>query len=130
MPMSWTPEANAHLLLGIVDELKDANFKLNYRALAAHMGPEVTACAVENQISKLRKKFDGSTSASATPASTPTKRKRTVQPKTPTKKGASKAKAAVDDGDETVSEEETPAKKVVVKEEGAKVLGVKTEEDE
>ncbi|KAB8260988.1 hypothetical protein BDV32DRAFT_148859 [Aspergillus pseudonomiae] len=80
MPITWTPEADAKLLLGFVDQFKDANFKPDYNKLAAHMGPDVTACAVLNHIIRLRRmvaKEDGHAAAS-TPAASPSKSKSTT----------------------------------------------------
>ncbi|KAI9367991.1 hypothetical protein BJX61DRAFT_546957 [Aspergillus egyptiacus] len=53
--MSWTPESNAKLLIGILQQLKDQNVKLNYQTLAEYMGPECNRKSIENQMTKLKK---------------------------------------------------------------------------
>ncbi|KAE8323826.1 hypothetical protein BDV39DRAFT_208492 [Aspergillus sergii] len=85
MPITWTAEADAKLLLGFLDQCKDANFKLDYNKLAAYVGPDVTACAVVNHVIRLRKMIakEGGDSAANTPVTSPAKSK-----STPKRKGA------------------------------------------
>ncbi|KAL4915000.1 hypothetical protein BDW62DRAFT_204089 [Aspergillus aurantiobrunneus] len=121
MPMNWTSEANAKLFLGVLEQLKEQNVKLNYSKLAEYMGPEHAQLtrlgldgaecshrAIDNQIIKLKKQAAGgsasdSQSASApatpaTPAGTPKKRRAPAGSKasTPDKR----KKAVEDDADE------------------------------
>ncbi|QMW30620.1 hypothetical protein G4B84_006001 [Aspergillus flavus NRRL3357] len=83
MPITWTAEADAKLLLGFVDQCKDANFKLDYNKLAAYVGPVV------NHVIRLRKLIaqEGGGSAASTPVTSPAKSK-----STPKRKGAGVAK--------------------------------------
>ncbi|KAE8318150.1 hypothetical protein BDV41DRAFT_572153 [Aspergillus transmontanensis] len=85
MPITWTAEADAKLLLGFLYQCKDANFKLDYNKLAAYVGPDVTACAVVNHVIRLRKMIakEGGDSAASTPVTSPAKSK-----STPKRKGA------------------------------------------
>ncbi|KAL2868249.1 uncharacterized protein BJX67DRAFT_50307 [Aspergillus lucknowensis] len=53
MPMSWTSEAEARLLLGVLAQFKGT--KLDYKALAAFMGPGCTVPAIKQHICKLRR---------------------------------------------------------------------------
>ncbi|KAL4971919.1 hypothetical protein BDW66DRAFT_163310 [Aspergillus desertorum] len=55
MPMSWTAEANAKLLIGVLEQIKTQSVRLDYKALAEHMGPECNARSVQNQFTKLKK---------------------------------------------------------------------------
>ncbi|KAL2808288.1 hypothetical protein BJX63DRAFT_409750 [Aspergillus granulosus] len=55
MPMLWSAEANAKLLVGMIAQLKGQAVKLDYRKLAKHMGPECNAKSVMNQFTKLRR---------------------------------------------------------------------------
>ncbi|KAF7592349.1 hypothetical protein BBP40_000332 [Aspergillus hancockii] len=99
---------NLQLLVGFLDQYKDANIRIDYKRLATHMNSGVTACAVQNRIVRLRKtadKLDGKSS----PTATPSKRKASQAPKTPTKK----TKVEMD----SEGEEETPTRKRVVKKE-------------
>ncbi|QMW42673.1 hypothetical protein G4B11_006043 [Aspergillus flavus] len=79
MPITWTAEADAKLLLGFLDQCKDANFKLDYNKLAAYVGPVV------NHVIRLRKLIaqEGGGSAASTPVTSPAKSK-----STPKRKGA------------------------------------------
>ncbi|OJJ59182.1 hypothetical protein ASPSYDRAFT_105027, partial [Aspergillus sydowii CBS 593.65] len=93
MPMNWTAEANAKLLLGVLDQLKEMNVKLNYQKLATHMGSECNKKSIENQLGKLRKMAGGDSNNNsapgtpATPAGTPKKRRAEDSAKsTPSKK--------------------------------------------
>ncbi|KAL4820887.1 hypothetical protein BDW67DRAFT_151477 [Aspergillus spinulosporus] len=52
MPMTWNAEADARLLLGILAQVKGY---LDYKALAAHMGPECSVEALRQHILKLRR---------------------------------------------------------------------------
>ncbi|KAE8140546.1 hypothetical protein BDV38DRAFT_280045 [Aspergillus pseudotamarii] len=113
MPITWTPEADAKLLLGFLEQCKDANFKPDYNKLAAHVGPDVTACAVANHIVRLRKMLakEARVSAASTPATSPTKSMSTPKGKvkgggvvkTPTKiaKRKIKRESEMEDGDES-----------------------------
>ncbi|EAW08476.1 uncharacterized protein ACLA_032110 [Aspergillus clavatus NRRL 1] len=73
MPMTWSPEADAKLLIGI---LNTSNVKLDLDALAKWMGPECTVYAIQHRIRKLQEKANsGSPGGDSAPAS-PEKRKR------------------------------------------------------
>ncbi|KAL2787415.1 hypothetical protein BJX66DRAFT_341236 [Aspergillus keveii] len=108
MPMVWTAEKNAKLFLGVLEQGKEQNLKLNYRRLAEFMGPECTWKAIEGQIAKLKKNATAgqdanqqSASAPSTPAATPKKRAAGGTPKksgSPQKK--QKAKAVESDADD------------------------------
>ncbi|OGM48689.1 hypothetical protein ABOM_001961 [Aspergillus bombycis] len=90
MPITWTPEADVKLFIGVLNQCRDVNFKPDCEKLAAHMGPDVTACAINNRIIRLRRmvaKEDGG-SAARTPAASPAKSKST------TPKGRGKGKGA------------------------------------
>ncbi|KAL4764386.1 uncharacterized protein BDW70DRAFT_157030 [Aspergillus foveolatus] len=52
MPMTWNAEAEARLLLGILAQVRGV---LDYKALAAHMGPECSVIALRQHISRLRR---------------------------------------------------------------------------
>ncbi|KAJ5748786.1 uncharacterized protein N7511_010482 [Penicillium nucicola] len=59
MGMAWTPEADAQLLILIIDQLKAANFVLDTEALAVGMGPpNATGCnkrSIQHRLLTLRK---------------------------------------------------------------------------
>ncbi|KAL5338923.1 hypothetical protein BJX70DRAFT_179830 [Aspergillus crustosus] len=124
MRMTWTPEKNAQLLLGILDQLKQQNVKISLYKLADYMGPGCTFKAVEGQLTKLKKQAaqnhtsaaaetgteNGGASASAsasaptTPAATPKKRSKA---NTPAKTGSPVKKAkGVKRGDALDDDEE------------------------
>ncbi|KAL3470837.1 hypothetical protein BJX99DRAFT_263859 [Aspergillus californicus] len=93
MPISWNAEAEAKLLLGVLDQLPGA--KLDYKALAQFMGPDCSVPAVKQHVQKLRRTSGTSGSASQenaagkvqpSPASTPKKTKRAQSPATPMKR--------------------------------------------
>ncbi|PWY68394.1 hypothetical protein BO70DRAFT_366062 [Aspergillus heteromorphus CBS 117.55] len=88
MPIQWTADADAKLFLGVLIQMR-GRVKLDYEDLAAHMGSDCTACAVEQRIVKLKKQVAGkagSPSNASTPATTPKKRAAGQSTKTPTKK--------------------------------------------
>ncbi|KAF7118535.1 hypothetical protein CNMCM5793_008065 [Aspergillus hiratsukae] len=69
MPMTWSHEADAKLLLGI---LTTSNVEPDYEALAKYMGPECTVYAIQHRIRKLKTDagatgVDGDSSVPATP---------------------------------------------------------------
>ncbi|OJJ01803.1 hypothetical protein ASPVEDRAFT_83327 [Aspergillus versicolor CBS 583.65] len=116
MPMNWTPEANAKLFLGVLDQLKEKNVKLDNERLAAYMGPECNKKSVENQFTKLRKMVGSDSNnksapgTPATPAGTPKKRRAPDSAKsTPSKK---KKKDTKDEEEDSSSEEERNVKEV------------------
>ncbi|KAL3463881.1 hypothetical protein BJX64DRAFT_286842 [Aspergillus heterothallicus] len=82
MPMNWTPEQNAKLFLGVLEQGKEQSLKLNYKRLAEYMGPDCTWKAIEGQIAKLKKQAAhdpteqsaSAASSPSTPAATPKKR--------------------------------------------------------
>ncbi|KAL4733778.1 hypothetical protein BDV11DRAFT_209953 [Aspergillus similis] len=89
MPMSWTPEANAKLFVGVLEQIKTQSVKLDYKALAGHMGPECNAKSVQNQFTKLRKQAaeefgSAGANAPAIPNDTPKKRRPPTSSKTGT----------------------------------------------
>ncbi|KAJ0426881.1 hypothetical protein BJY00DRAFT_306874 [Aspergillus carlsbadensis] len=121
MPMNWTPEKNAKLFLGVLEQGKEQNLKLNYKRLAEYMGPDCTWKAIENQIAKLKKNASAgpdpngqSASAPSTPAATPKKR---GAGSTPAKSGSpqKKQKAKVADSD-TTTNDDSEAEKEALKE--------------
>ncbi|OOF99278.1 hypothetical protein ASPCADRAFT_2701 [Aspergillus carbonarius ITEM 5010] len=93
--MYWTADANAKLFIGVLDQMR-GKLKLDYEVLAAHMGSDCTACAVEQHIVKLKRQANKLSNGSAkgargssnksTPTGTPTKRQADQTPMTPTKK--------------------------------------------
>ncbi|KAL4773823.1 hypothetical protein BDW60DRAFT_184667 [Aspergillus nidulans var. acristatus] len=82
MPMTWNAEAEARLLLGILAQVRGA---LDYKALAAHMGPECSVMALRQHIFRLRRD-------AGIPASSP--RKARVHPSEYTPKGSKQAASA------------------------------------
>ncbi|KAL4803392.1 hypothetical protein BDV18DRAFT_162956 [Aspergillus unguis] len=133
MPMVWTPEANnkvflpenhrsqdhptdlanLQILLGILQQHQERNFKIDYAQLTKYMGPECTKRSLENQISKLKKQAgsaegnltqeNGATDP-ATPTATPKvtpRHRRAPSRGTPSKKNKFKDVDADKDGDET-----------------------------
>ncbi|BCS26685.1 uncharacterized protein APUU_51396S [Aspergillus puulaauensis] len=107
MPMNWTAEANAKLLLGVLDQLKETNVKLNYQKLADYMGSECNKKSIENQLSKLRKSAGSDSNnqstpgTPATPGGTPKKRRAPNSAKsTPSKKKKVVEKEEDDSSDE------------------------------
>ncbi|KAE8154610.1 hypothetical protein BDV25DRAFT_135778 [Aspergillus avenaceus] len=87
MPITWTAETDAKLFLGFLAQCRSENFKPDYEKLAAHMGPEVTACAIQNRIIRLRRMVEDKAGSESAPT-TPAKRKPGRPPKsaTPTPK--------------------------------------------
>ncbi|KAJ0424176.1 hypothetical protein BJY00DRAFT_277243, partial [Aspergillus carlsbadensis] len=102
MPITWNAEAEARLLLGILDQLK--GHRLDYKALAAYMGPGVTTVktpsrrslltalgctvpALQQRLFKLRREAGIAGSARGQPAgsspSTPSLSKRSKRPLSP-----------------------------------------------
>ncbi|RDW76824.1 uncharacterized protein DSM5745_06816 [Aspergillus mulundensis] len=71
MPMTWTPEANAKLFLGVLEQLRETNVKLSYKRLAEYMGADCTPKSIDNQMQKLRKQA-GAGAAAATATATAT----------------------------------------------------------
>ncbi|OJJ62095.1 hypothetical protein ASPSYDRAFT_129001 [Aspergillus sydowii CBS 593.65] len=70
MPMIWNAEADAKLFLGVLNQVKDANVKLDCKKLADFMGPDCIAGAVQNRLVRLKKKAEADMggSVSASPA--------------------------------------------------------------
>ncbi|RAL01236.1 uncharacterized protein BO80DRAFT_444682 [Aspergillus ibericus CBS 121593] len=91
--MFWTAEANSKLFVGVLDQMR-GKLKLDYEALAAHMGSDCTACAVEQHIVKLKRQANsfsagaakGGSSNKSTPTGTPKKRQPDRTSLTPMKK--------------------------------------------
>ncbi|KAL3452771.1 hypothetical protein BJX65DRAFT_302676 [Aspergillus insuetus] len=108
MPITWTPEKNAKLFLGVLEQGKEQNLKLNYKRLAEFMGPDCTWKAIEGQIAKLKKNAtaghdsnEQAASAPSTPAATPKKHAASGTPaksRSPQKK-TKKAKVAENNTD-------------------------------
>ncbi|KAL2803062.1 hypothetical protein BJX63DRAFT_437274 [Aspergillus granulosus] len=106
MPISWTAEAEARLLLGILDQLKGV--KLDYKALAAYMGPGCTVPALHQHLFKLRREAGTAGAAlgkpTSRPSSTPSPSKRSKPPLSPITsspiKKAKKAYCVSDDEDD------------------------------
>ncbi|PTU25362.1 hypothetical protein P175DRAFT_0539748 [Aspergillus ochraceoroseus IBT 24754] len=65
MPMVWNSEADAKLLLGIFNQLRDAKLKLDIDKLAAFMGSDCLPGAVQNRLVRLRKKAEETPDANA-----------------------------------------------------------------
>ncbi|KAL2830872.1 hypothetical protein BDW59DRAFT_158307 [Aspergillus cavernicola] len=59
MPMSWNAEADAKLLLAVLNQVKDAKLKLDYVKIAQFMGSDCIPGAVQNRIVRLRRKAEG-----------------------------------------------------------------------
>ncbi|KAL4994944.1 hypothetical protein BDV10DRAFT_188573 [Aspergillus recurvatus] len=118
MPMNWTAEANAKLFIGVLEQIKTQSIRLDYKALAEHMGPECNAKSVQNQFTKLKKQGaeksgnDGANSSAIT-NNTPKKRRAPAGSKasTPAKK---KKDAAVAMGDDSDTEEDTDIKQKIL----------------
>ncbi|PWY61879.1 hypothetical protein BO83DRAFT_460451 [Aspergillus eucalypticola CBS 122712] len=130
--MYWTNEANAKLLVGVLEQMR-GKLKLDYERLATHMGSDCTACAIEQQIAKLKRQANnssptkstagssGNESTSITPSSTPKKRQADIAC-IYSKRSAKKAK--LDDKNASVP----PSKSVTVKRDvEPDVVFVKTE---
>ncbi|KAL2856448.1 hypothetical protein BJY01DRAFT_242783 [Aspergillus pseudoustus] len=124
MPMNWTPEKNTKLFLGVLEQAREQNLKLNHRRLAEYMGPDCTWKAIEGQIAKLKKQasqdpnetsastsVSGAGSAPSTPAATPKKRGASGTPAktggagSPQKRKKKEAKIEQDDSDDDSEEE-------------------------
>ncbi|KAE8354359.1 hypothetical protein BDV28DRAFT_147191 [Aspergillus coremiiformis] len=136
MPITWTQEADIQLLLGLLDQFKESNFKIDYKKLAEFMGRDVTACAVLNHIIKLRKKIEGDAASAASPVAS--KRKSVAEAKT-RKKGKGKIfESGMEDGEEVSlkkrkidSDEDVLVKQEYVKEEVVGEQGwIKIEEED
>ncbi|KAJ5997276.1 hypothetical protein N7499_006421 [Penicillium canescens] len=85
----WTAEADAQLLLLVLDQLKDANFALDTEQLAAGMGPEFNKRGIQYRLNALRKQDKeqpSPTKGGFTPINSPVKRKAGRPPRTPAKK--------------------------------------------
>ncbi|KAL2835540.1 hypothetical protein BJY01DRAFT_75672 [Aspergillus pseudoustus] len=112
MPIAWTGEAEARLLLGILDQLKGV--KLDYKALAAYMGPGCTVPALHQHLFKLRREAGAAGAALGKPAGSPpstlspskrSKRPRSPELKTPSSiKKARKVYGVSDDDDDKTSD--------------------------
>ncbi|KAL4870712.1 hypothetical protein BDV12DRAFT_48688 [Aspergillus spectabilis] len=119
MPMTWTPEKNAQLLLGILDQLKDQNVKISLQKLAEYMGPDCTFKAVEGQMTKLKKQSahtpanGATTSAPSTPAATPKKRRVNPKANTPSNTASPVKKAKVGKKDDTDEGDEVVERKIL-----------------
>ncbi|KAL3453800.1 hypothetical protein BJX65DRAFT_77361 [Aspergillus insuetus] len=106
MPITWNAEAEARLLLGTFDQLK--GHKLDYKALAAYMGPGYTVPALHQRLFKLRREAGTAGSALGQPAcsslstQSPSKTpKRPLSPKTPSPiEKAKKANYVSDEDDD------------------------------
>ncbi|KAL4885105.1 hypothetical protein BJY04DRAFT_214984 [Aspergillus karnatakaensis] len=120
MPITWNAESEAKLLLGILDQVRGTSF--DYHALAAFMGPDVSAAAVKQRICKIRRErlptsSSGNAGDAQAPAyGSPKKRKQAGGPETPTKKGKAYA-CVLSDGD---ANEEQKDGKPVIKADGMK----------
>ncbi|KAL3432072.1 hypothetical protein BDV09DRAFT_198069 [Aspergillus tetrazonus] len=106
MPMSWTPEANVKLFIGVLEQIKTQSVKLDYKALAEHMGPECNAKSVQNQFTKLKKQAaeecgNAGANTPAIPNDTPKRRRAPVGSKmgTPAKKKRGDAEVMRGDSD-------------------------------
>ncbi|KAL3262874.1 hypothetical protein ABHI18_002307 [Aspergillus niger] len=85
--MYWTSEANAKLLVGVLEQMR-GRMKLDYERLATHMGTDCTACAIEQQIIKLRRQASNSSPTKSTAGSSGNKPTSTTPSTTPKKRQA------------------------------------------
>ncbi|PYH32703.1 uncharacterized protein BO87DRAFT_460580 [Aspergillus neoniger CBS 115656] len=118
--MYWTYEANAKLLVGVLEQMR-GKLKLDYERLATHMGSDCTACAIEQQITKLKRQANNSSPTKSTAGSSGNKSTSTTTPSSIPKKRQpdiacifhkrSAKKTKLDDKDAPVS----PSKLVTVK---------------
>ncbi|KAL4746506.1 hypothetical protein BDW72DRAFT_197634 [Aspergillus terricola var. indicus] len=104
MPMSWTPEANAKLFIGVLEQIKTQSVKLDYKALAEHMGPECNTKSVQNQFTKLKKQAaeecgTAGANAAAIPNDTLKKRRAAAGSKTGTPAKKKRADSGATGGD-------------------------------
>ncbi|KAL6233047.1 hypothetical protein BDW75DRAFT_216108 [Aspergillus navahoensis] len=120
MPMHWTAEANAKLFIGVLEQIKNQSVKLDYKALAEHMGPECNAKSIQNQFTKLKKQAaeecgNSGVKSSAILSDTPKKRRAPAGSKvgTPDKKKKGAAVVMEDDSD---AEGETDTEQKILKE--------------
>ncbi|KAJ6079186.1 hypothetical protein N7467_008939 [Penicillium canescens] len=100
--MVWTAEADAQLLLLVLDQLKAANFALDTEQLAAGMGPQCNKRGIQYRLNALRKQDKeqpSPTKGGFTPINSPAKRKAGRPPRTPAKKQKNK------DNDDEVDDE-------------------------
>ncbi|KAL4873484.1 hypothetical protein BDV12DRAFT_160120 [Aspergillus spectabilis] len=125
MPMTWNAEAEAKLFLGVLDQVRGA--KLDYKALAAFMGPNCSVAALQQKIFRLRREAGTPVSSPAktcgvqTPATgTLKKRKLARSPETPTKKGKGSA-CDLDAGECGEGEGESDIKPIIKKEDEKKL---------
>ncbi|KAB8067701.1 hypothetical protein BDV29DRAFT_163087 [Aspergillus leporis] len=63
MPMNWTDQADARLLVGIITL---HSVKLDHKALAQFMGPDCTPSAIQHRIQRLKEKVQNTSSADNT----------------------------------------------------------------
>ncbi|EXJ59080.1 hypothetical protein A1O7_06511 [Cladophialophora yegresii CBS 114405] len=102
MPMVWNDEADARLFTAV---LATTDVKIDWKAVAALMGPECTTKALNHRIAAIKKKAGllatGGGIASPTPASpaTPASAKKAT-PRKRAAKGAMEAEAEDDENDD------------------------------
>ncbi|KAL4924336.1 uncharacterized protein BDV17DRAFT_295549 [Aspergillus undulatus] len=112
MAITWDPKAETKLLLGILAQLKGTS--LDYKALAAHMGPGCSVAALHQHICKLRREAgipakspakarnaqrSSATSTPKKPASISNKSKRAASPETPTDRAKKRYRILDEDED-------------------------------
>ncbi|OJJ76647.1 hypothetical protein ASPBRDRAFT_39137 [Aspergillus brasiliensis CBS 101740] len=85
--MYWTNEANAKLFVGVLEQMR-GRIKLDYDRLASHMGSDCTACAIEQQILKLKRQANNPSPTKSTPANSNNKSTSTTPSSTPKKRRA------------------------------------------
>ncbi|KAE8152431.1 hypothetical protein BDV25DRAFT_137880 [Aspergillus avenaceus] len=73
MPIAWTAEADAKLLVAIISTSK---MKIDLKAVAAFMGPECTVSSVQHRINRIKDKVKDPNAASSAEASPEKPRKR------------------------------------------------------
>ncbi|KAE8356627.1 hypothetical protein BDV28DRAFT_82779 [Aspergillus coremiiformis] len=67
MPMTWTDQADARLLVGII---LLHNFKIDHRALATFMGKDCSVSAIQHRIQRIKERVRNDSSPSRTAATT------------------------------------------------------------
>ncbi|PTU21723.1 hypothetical protein P175DRAFT_0556675 [Aspergillus ochraceoroseus IBT 24754] len=94
MAITWNSDAEAKLLLGILEQIKGT--RIDYKALAEYMGQGCSSAAIAQHICKLRRESSARSSANPprtrkgtllpNPTSPPKKSRRAQSPITPIKK--------------------------------------------
>ncbi|KAL4887639.1 hypothetical protein BJY04DRAFT_212667 [Aspergillus karnatakaensis] len=109
--MVWNAEADAKLLLGVLEQIKEAKLSLDSKKLAEFMGPNCIPGAVCNRLARLKKRGGADTATTTTEDNedqadgtskgytgdasdvSPQKRKATRKPRVSVKKAKAEPKA-------------------------------------